>query len=133
MRRIAILVFVLLGAIAIACAEEIDLNSYSVDELINLKIAVDQELIERNRTDLSYLFPGTYVVGEDIEPGRYSLRCIRVSKKHVSGVVGLFYSIDDEKPYEQYVLRPPTDECSVRLVEGRVLKTQSATCVIAKE
>ena len=132
MKKVAALIAVMLVMSIVACAEGVDLSSYSIDDLINLKTAIDQELIDRNYEGGFYLNPGIYVIGEDIEAGRYTFRCVRLMKKWASGGIGLFESVEDEKPYEDCVLRPG-DEDSSRLVEGHILKILGATCAVIKE
>ena len=72
------------------------------------------------------------MIGEDIEDGRYTFRCVRLMKKWASGGIGLFASVEDENPYEDCVLRPG-DEYSSRLKEGHILKILGATCAVIKE
>lgn len=54
-------------------ASSIDLKSMSTDELINLKDEIYQEIMERVQDEgvEEPIYQGTYIVGEDIKPGKY--------------------------------------------------------------
>lgn len=58
-----------------AYASSIDFGSMSIDELINLKNEICQEIMERlqNEDIEEPIYQGTYVVGTDIKPGKYVL------------------------------------------------------------
>ena len=53
----------------------IDLASMSLDELLQLRNLVEDEIIEKGGGDYVFLPSGNYVAGKDIGVGRYTLRC----------------------------------------------------------
>ena len=56
-----------------ANASSIDLESMTTDELIELKDKIHQEIMERVQDEgiEEPIYQGTYIVGEDIKPGKY--------------------------------------------------------------
>lgn len=56
-----------------AYASSIDLESMTTDELIELKDKIYQEIMERVQDEgvEEPIYQGTYIVGEDIKPGKY--------------------------------------------------------------
>lgn len=58
-----------------AYASSIDLESMTTDELIELKNKIHQEIMERMQDEdiEEPIYQGTYIVGEDIKPGKYVL------------------------------------------------------------
>lgn len=73
---VVISILALLFCLISAAAEEIDLESMTTDELVELQIKVQDELYKRDRFMNCFLNPGEYVVGEDFEAGDYSIHCV---------------------------------------------------------
>jgi len=69
-------ILALLFCLISATAEEIDLESMTTDELVELQIKVQDELYKRDRFMNCFLNPGEYVVGEDFEAGDYLIHCV---------------------------------------------------------
>ena len=75
MKKIAvfILVIVLLFG-AVSCAEGLDLSTLDDKQLIDLSTAVQKEIIKRDLDKKVKVPSGTYIVGEDIPAGDYTVR-----------------------------------------------------------
>lgn len=74
MKKVCLLVTLVLVVFAFSSvAEQIDLKSMSDDELIAMKDAISEEMIERGIEIDTVFYPGTYVCGVDIRPGVYYL------------------------------------------------------------
>lgn len=82
-----------------AISEEIDLESMSTNELMQLQIMVQDELYKRDRFMDCFLNPGEYIVGEDIEPGDYLVHCVSVYNGSVNCLIALI-DIETNKEIE---------------------------------
>ena len=70
-KLLSILMSLLLFAVP-AFASELDFSAYSVEELIQMRDAIDDALVEKDGLVLAEV--GTYVVGTDIGAGAYILK-----------------------------------------------------------
>lgn len=59
-----------------AFAEGIDLENMETQELIDLQAEIQKLLLERDPMNNAILYPGDYLVGEDIEAGSYLIQSI---------------------------------------------------------
>lgn len=79
-----------------AFAETVDLSSMSLDELIQLRDAVQNEISARIGSDSMAIASGKYIVGTDIKAGYYLLVVDSVVVKYVDlSLVWLDESRDD--------------------------------------
>ena len=88
-KQIAVLTagLILAGTLSISAAE-IDISGLSVEELLQLRADVDEELMNKNgAVVIGY---GKYEAGVDIAPGQYT---IKVYFAEGSDLAGLYYSI----------------------------------------
>ena len=58
-----------------AYASDLDLSSYSDDEIETLLDRVQQEIVDRKIEKNATLAAGTYIAGEDIPTGTYTVYC----------------------------------------------------------
>lgn len=71
-----VLVVLLLISVAlpvVSSADGFDFSSMSLEELLGLKKAVDEEILTRVSQPLAALYNGKYVVGNNIRSGRFVL------------------------------------------------------------
>lgn len=79
-----------------AFAETVDLSSMSLDELIQLRDAVQNEIFARIGSDPMTIASGKYIVGTDIKAGYYLLVIDSVAVKYVDlSLIWLDESHDD--------------------------------------
>lgn len=60
-------------AVAVSCAESIDLSSLSYDELIELSSKITMEIMSRPDFKAVKVPPGAYTVGKDIPAGKWTI------------------------------------------------------------
>lgn len=78
MKRLLLLILVLTLAVSNALAAEIDLSAMTEEELIELRVQIDELLGDSG----DMIYEGTYVVGTDIKAGRYQLTCSKTGAMH---------------------------------------------------
>jgi len=80
MRKIVVVLVGLVMLFSVpAFGEELDFASMTLDELIELRNAVDKAIGERNGTVGQEIGSGQYIVGEDIAVGKYEFVCTLVN------------------------------------------------------
>ena len=86
MKRIAVLLVIIVFCFSCynCLAENYDWTSKTTEELIEQMAAIQKELYSRNLFD-NVLWPGHYVVGEDLEPGVYSISLV----EQIQGIDGI--------------------------------------------
>lgn len=90
------LVFVLMIP---SCLAEIDFTSLSMDELMNLRKNVEDEIHARlGGSDAIYV--GDYLAGKDIKPGKYVITCTEETPTAGDDMVFGIYNSDDS--YESH-------------------------------
>lgn len=84
MKKLAIVLVVVcllvFGAVIAEPAFEIDLTSLSVDELVSLRKAINDELFDRGQGVSSDLYPGKYDIGVQIPEGKYLVKATSLQK-----------------------------------------------------
>ena len=73
MKKVLALIVVMILLIPSVFAEGLDVESLTVDELMQYRKEIQDELTKRQASDPAMFFSGTYVVGVDIRAGRYIL------------------------------------------------------------
>lgn len=71
MKKLLVLILISVLTLTTAFAEGIGLSSMNQQELIDLRVAVDQELTEKLGGPVKMMYSGNYIAGEDIEEGAY--------------------------------------------------------------
>lgn len=71
MKRLAVIILAFVMIFSMSYAESIDLTGMSIEDLNNLRNAIDEELL--NRDEAAFIPDGSYVVGLDISEGSYVL------------------------------------------------------------
>lgn len=69
-------ILALLFCLVSGFAEGIDLENMETQELIDLQAEIQRLLLERDPMNNAILYPGDYLVGEDIEAGSYFIQSI---------------------------------------------------------
>lgn len=110
MRKLALILAVILAAGFTALAEDIDLSSLSLEELVALDSRVHEEIYARDSMNQRVYYAGTYYVGEglDIEPGAYVVQPVESFNEY--GVVSLHlyepnpdYDADTDDEEDAYI------------------------------
>ena len=71
-KRIPIIVLAIMLLTSLALSEEIiDVSQYSIEELVQIRIVVEEEINNRISHAQATLMPGKYVTGIDIAAGSY--------------------------------------------------------------
>lgn len=70
---VAVIVLVTMFACCFTCAEEVDLSSFSYNDLISLQKRINKEIMSRPEWKEVTVPVGTWKVGEDIPAGTYSI------------------------------------------------------------
>lgn len=76
MKKIVALLLIVMMHVTGSLAEEIDIDSMSLDQLIALDLRIEQKIYEMDSLSNSVLYPGRYIAGSDIETGEYLFRCV---------------------------------------------------------
>ena len=106
MKKLITLLFLIVSLIAVSTsisfAEEVDLSSYSDNELLTLLGWVQGEIVARHIEKTAQLPTGTYVGGKDIPVGTYVLTAAGAEKEY--GIVYLrsVNDADDDWPFKLY-------------------------------
>ena len=102
-----------------ALAESIDLDSMTLDQLISLELAVQKKIYEQDPMAKCVLYPGTYIVGDDIDAGDYLVQCVSLMPD--DKYVRLIHRDANGEHLEEPCL--DTEEvCRIRFEEGQDLK-----------
>ena len=92
MKRVLIVIMLLMLLFSTALSEELNLSVISLDELVTLRRSIDAEILNRIGSDSSSIYSGTYIVGENISAGKYSIKCIELFNDGY-GLYGLHVAI----------------------------------------
>lgn len=96
MRKFLAILLICLLLVVPAFAETVDLSSMSLEELIQLRDAAQNEISARIGSDPMTIASGKYIVGTDIKAGYYLLVVDSVAVKYVDlSLVWLDESHDD--------------------------------------
>lgn len=68
---ICCLVLIYFVFVSIAFADELDLESMSLEELLDLQIRVQESIAFKDQYNELVYYPGEYEIGKNIEPGTY--------------------------------------------------------------
>lgn len=79
MKKVLCLLVALMLIGSIALAETMDLGSMTDEELLALKVQVDQSISDRGLIQEFQITAGIYIGGVDIKPGRYMLTATEVN------------------------------------------------------
>lgn len=116
-KLIAVIITTLLFSQAVL-ASGIDLGGMTADELIALKTAITQELMDRGEIKSANVPAGDYIVGEDIPAGSYSISTSQIM---------VTVTVND---YEQmFVVTPDDGVGKISLSDGDAF-TCSSTIVL---
>ena len=129
MKKIIILFVCLMFVFGAGFAENslIDLKDMSDEEVYLFFNSAKDELANRAQFNSDTLWPGDYIVGKDVEAGRYSFSCIEIaSPDRTEGYIEMNSSIDDSRNigYAKFFGNNSFDvgeEQRVELCDGEVL------------
>ena len=120
MKRVITLIITVFLLSQSALATEVDLKDMTLEDLIPLRIALVQELMDRGELKSATVPAGDYTVGTDIPAGSYS---ISTSQVMVSVVINEYE--------ELFVVTPDNGVGKITLEEGDVF-TCSSTIELQK-
>ena len=124
MKKALALTLILLIAAIPVLAEGWDFASMTIDELIELRNSIMDELRSRiGSLDSTHVPAGTYVVGEDIDPGKYVFFWIKEYEDR--SAISLYASKEDMEAYNQSTyttIRKVGEEIQIELIDGAYLQ-----------
>ena len=127
-----ILALLLMSIVIVNCAiaEEINLDSMTLEQLIALDLRIEQKIYEMDSMSNSALYPGRYVAGSDIEVGEYLFRCVSLmpGRKFVS------IRKRDRDGYElELQLLDPEESYRMHFDEGEIFDLENGVVVFLKK
>lgn len=133
MKKLVLLIVALLLVLVISVsAEGIDLSGMSDEDLCALEIAIVDELGSRGTNSTQCFFPGEYIVGDEIDPGRYVFTGVELTSSDGYGYVVLREdatnndsTIDIEQLFEG-------DKYSMKLSDGNLFKVDRIVVVATR-
>lgn len=132
MTKIVALMLCLVLFITPVFAETIDLSSMSDDELLDMYHAIWTEMDKRAIEKSDYIYPGKYMVGRDILPGRYVIKYEATETSHFW--IAVFTYLDEEHfssdEYAEGYNLVDGDEVFLDLQDGIVLTIDKGTAII---
>ncbi len=108
-----ITLFVLIPSSVLSSPETIDLSTMSLEELVALKVRVEQAILAKNQSGIE-IPQGVYVVGEHIPAGEYT-----VSIQNAASIC-ILDVYQDEKAYYNYEYWQDTFTVSYYSKLGRI-------------
>lgn len=121
MKKLVALVLVFLSLVSVTSAETIDLSGMNYDELVALRNAVNEAIMERGYEKTVAVPAGTYTVGVDIPAGTYTITIdsliANMIIKDKNGNFVTMHAITTDAPIGKITL---TDSQIVELTGGRV-------------
>lgn len=116
------MVLVMLFSMVCAFAESVDLSGLSDDELIELDFQIQEEISNRDNFMDSILYPGKYIVGEDLEEGEYIVKCLKlINEDYVYGYVELYPETEPHGDSIDYSALELGDEYRLKLTKGNCI------------
>lgn len=101
---LALALLLLMSFNAVSMAEEaIDFSSYSLDELLEIKTALANEIASRPGGEKMVLYSGQYIIGEDIPAGDYTFKFLQNGDSDDSETE--YYIYENESMYKYDVDR----------------------------
>ncbi len=104
-KRIMILLIVFTAVICSSSLAEVDVKSLSTDELISMRLAIVQELMDRGEMKSANVPAGEYIVGEDIPAGSYSITTDQILVTIVIGNYDGMYVVSPDSPVGKLTLK----------------------------
>lgn len=102
-----------------ALAESLDLDAMTLDQLISLELDVQKKIYEQDPMAKHVLYPGTYIVGDDIDAGDYLVQCVSLMSDEK--YVRLIHRDANGEHLEEPCL-DIEEVCRIRFEEGQDLK-----------
>ncbi|MBQ8707903.1 MAG: hypothetical protein IJ523_07440 [Succinivibrionaceae bacterium] len=131
MKRILAVIMILMAFSVAAFAEEIDLASMSTKELLALHESLDSILEERFSCQLDVIYPGDYIVGQDIKEGSYVFSCTKVGMANFW--ILTTYATEDDYANRNSLARQNLQvngQAQINLTDGMVLSVGDGLGVI---
>lgn len=148
-RVIASILFAVMVLVTPVLAADVDLDSMTADELIELKVEIDKRLIELGVGNV--ISPGWYVVGKDIREGRFTFYatedCKALSSDPNTGHVSFVLFEDEESILKfdmekvvtvgdarfDFIENEALSPFSVTLEEGQCLVIEDGSAIVEEQ
>lgn len=128
---IALTSFVVSG-VAFSEGLEVDLQSMSIEDLLNLKREISNEITSRISDDVPYELPiGVYEIGKDFSPGSYNIEVVKSAEnENPYFSIQLYESIESYKSSDGEIIHDlfltgDENEGYIRLDDGNVMAVYS--------
>ena len=80
----------------IAFAENINIDSLSIKELLDLQSQIDHKIVDLSPYENCVLYEGKYIAGKEIEAGTYVFDCVLVQENIFDQCYVHLYCLDDD-------------------------------------
>ena len=117
MKRLLIILALLIVIAVPALAEPVDYSSMTLEQLIEMRSKINQEIDARIGTSTTAIYSGVFVVGKDIKPGRYVLILEKGLKYPTASTYFGTEKYADDSQYQAYELRDG-ESTYIELVDG---------------
>ena len=125
MKKLLIMVAILAVVMTSALATSIDISTLTIDELVVLRGEIDAVLNE----EIFPIYAGKYIVGVDILPGRYTIKCLTAKE----GKTGMLITVENEAGEDVHWINCEIgEERFVTIEEGQMLQLSSGGGTIKK-
>ncbi len=104
MKRIPCLLLTIALLLPVFALADVDVKSLSTDELLSLRLAIVQELIDRGEMKSANVPAGEYTIGEDIPAGSYSITTEEILVSVVIGEYDGMYVVSRDSPVGKITL-----------------------------
>lgn len=137
MRKNGIVALAVAGLMLIASpayALDIDLDSLSIEELMELRTQVAQKINEKVGSDAAPIASGVYVVGKDIREGTYYVSDTKIADKYFK--VFLYEDEEAHKNREDMTGRGDVsymkegEDATISLHDGMVMEIEGGSAMI---
>lgn len=113
------------------CAESIDVSSLSDDDLSSLYASILDEMNKRSMEQTGEIFPGVYVVGQDILPGKYVIQYAK-TESSIFWIEAIVFA--NAEKYEEFdgegSILSDKEEMYLDLEEGMVFVLRKGSVII---
>ena len=126
MKRFFLILALLIVLSVPALAEPVDYSSMTLEQLIEMRAAINREIDAWIGTSATAIYSGVFVVGKDIKPGRYVLILEKGLKYPTASTYFGTEKYADDSQYQAYELRDG-ESTYIELVEGMTFTLDQIT------
>ncbi len=111
-------------------AASVDVTSMTTDDLLELKEAINSEILKRFGTEGDSIYTGKYIVGEDIKSGMYVITFPSKNSDYDYGQVIVYPTVECEWSDREVITLRIGEEGYLELNDGNVIDVSYLTGVI---